>query len=297
VAFSQIPTTGDQVAGNLEINTETHPGALSISDNVPVVDAEPIPDATELRQRLQEYYSRGCSQEGGNEPGTDEITVCDDQNAPDSPTARVALAAGSHAGQWEDAVRSIGSTYNWEVLTVIKSGCVLLDDNDPERRMCQSWNDNFIEWVGENDIDLVITPGTRVFGSGESVRDGAPKRWEEITDQGADLLLVRGTPRPRDGGAECVEQEQSLDECGVTAGDVALPNPLLAMDLPDGTETIDLNQFICPSLDEGEESWCPALVGNVFVWRDGSHLSREYVTTLAPSFEREMHEVFPEYFE
>jgi len=297
VAFSQIPTTGDQLASNLEINTETHPGALSISDDVPVVDAEPIPEITELRQRLPEYTLRGCGQDGGNEPGTDEIIVCDDQNAPDNPSARVALAAGSHAGHWEDAVRSIGEAYGWEVLTVIKSGCVLQDDDNPETRMCQSWNENFIDWVGENDIDLVITPGTRVFGSGETMRKGSETRWEQITDQGADLLLVRGTPRPREGGAECLEAEGPVDECGVTAGEVAQANPLANMTLPDGTGTIDLNPYICPSLDEGEDSWCPALVGNVYVWRDDSHLSREYVTTLAPSFEREMHEVFPEYFE
>src|SRR5699024_3016451 len=181
VAFPQIPSDGNRTAQALEINTETHPGALSISDDLPVVDAEPIPAVTELRQGRQEYYSRGCSQEGGNAPGTDEVTVCDDPDKPANPTARVALAAGSHAGQWEHTVRSIGKTYGWEVLVVIKSGCVLLDTDDPESRMCQSWNDNFIDWVDKNDIDLVITPGSRVFGSGESITDGAMTRWEQIT--------------------------------------------------------------------------------------------------------------------
>src|SRR5699024_11438367 len=77
---------------------------------------------------------------------------------------------------WEAAVRSLGKEYGWEVLGVTKSGCVLQDGQKPETSMCQAWNDNFIDWVAENDIDMVITPGTRVVSthSNESVTQGAP---------------------------------------------------------------------------------------------------------------------------
>lgn len=296
IAFVQIPNDTERLADTMEIDVGTHPGALSITDDLPVADAEPIPDVTELRQRLPEYTLRECQQKGGDEPGTNEVTVCQDLNAPEHPTARVVLAAGSHSGHWEDAVRAIGQANGWEVLVAIKSGCVFQDKNAENPGQCQLWNDNFIDWVGENNIDIVITSGTRVFGSGESIEEGATVRWEQITNQGVDLLLLRGTPRPREGGAECLEEERPLEECGVTAGDVAFSNPLSEMDLPDRTETIDLNPAICPNLDQGSEAWCPALVGNVYVWRDGSHLSREYVTTLAPAFERQMQEVFPQYF-
>src|SRR5699024_12059698 len=91
VAFPQIPSDGNRTAQALEINTETHPGALSISDGIPVVDAEPIPEVTELHQRLPEYTLRGCGQKGGEEPGSDEVIICDDPDAPANPTARVVL--------------------------------------------------------------------------------------------------------------------------------------------------------------------------------------------------------------
>ena len=136
-----------------------------------------------------------------------------------------------------------------------------------------------------------------MFSRGETIGNGAPTRWEQITDHDVDLLLLRGTPRPRDGGAKCLQEEQPIDECGVVAGDVALPNPLLETGLPDGAETIDLNPQICPTLDQGEDAWCPAIVGNVYVWYDGSHLSREYAATLAPSLEHEMYKVLPQYFQ
>src|SRR5699024_1741232 len=153
----------------LEINTETHPGALSISDGIPVVDAEPIPEVTEIHQRLPEYTLRGCGQKVGEEPGCDEVIICDDPDAPANPTARVVLAAGSHAGHGEDAFRSIGQAHGWLVVDAIKSRCVFqyIDSSDPI--MCQLWNDNLIELVQTSVVDLVITSDSRVVSGDETI--------------------------------------------------------------------------------------------------------------------------------
>ena len=298
IAFPQIPQDGDRVAASLEFDTSTHPGALRLSHDFSVPEAELIPELGELHRHRPDYTFRDCQQTMGEGPGTDEVTVCDDPNAPEEPSARVALAAGSHAGHWEAAMRSIGSTYDWEVLVVTKSGCVLQDNDYSGKSMCQGWNDNFIDWVGEHDIDLVVTPGTRVTGedSNESVTEGAPNRWQQIRDQGPDLLLMRGTPRPGDSGGECLQDGTPPKDCGVVAGDLATANPLESMELPEGTESIDMTPQACPTADQGEDAWCPSVVGNVYVWYDGSHFTPEYATTMAPALEREMHSVLPQYF-
>src|SRR5690625_576576 len=298
LAFPYLPKDGDRVANSLDFDQTTHPGALSISHNVSVEETTPIPELAELAQDHPDYVFRKCQQTMGDAPGTDEVTVCDDPDAPEQPSARVALAAGSHSGHWEAAVRSLGKEYGWEVLGVTKSGCVLQDGQKPETSMCQAWNDNFIDWVAENDIDMVITPGTRVVSthSNESVTQGAPHRWEQLSDLGVDLLLVRGTPRPVDGGGPCLAQGTPVQDCGVVAGDITEPNPLDQMTLPAGAQTIDMNDYVCPNRAEGADAQCSAVIGNVIVWYDESHLSPEYSYTLAPAFEQEMHEVFPEYF-
>src|SRR5699024_9234757 len=260
VAFPQIPQTGDRLTSSLDFDTSTYPGALSLDDRFPVPDAEPIPDLGVLHLAHPNYTSRDCQQTVGEGPGTDEVTVCDDPNAPEEPTARVALAAGSHAGHWEAAVRSIGATYDWEVLVVTKSGCVLQDNDYSGKSMCQGWNDKFIDWVGEHDIDLVITPGTRVNGQerNQSITEGAPKRWAQIREQDIELLLLRGTARPGDGGGECQQAGTPPKDCGVVAGDVATANPLEPMELPEGTETVDMTPQACPTAGQGEDAWCPS---------------------------------------
>src|SRR5690625_845594 len=296
-AFSQLPSDGNRMTSAVDFDTQTHPGALSVSDDFPVPEAEFIPELAELHREHPAYTFRDCQQTMGQGPGTDTVEVCDDPEAPDEPTATVALSAGSHAGQWEAAVRAIGKEYGWEVLVVTKSACTLEDHNIVGRSMCQSWNENFIEWLDEHEIDLVMTPGTRVNGeqSNESIREGAPNRWQQIRDLDVDLLLLRGTPRPGDNGGPCLQKGGTAEECGVVAGDIATPGPLETMDLPDGTQTIDMNPYICPTLDEGESAWCDSVIGNIIVWYDGSHLTQEYVYSMAPAFEREMHKVFPDY--
>ena len=46
-----------------------------------------------------------------------------------------------------------------------------------------------------------------------------------------------------------------------------------------GLPFVDLTEFICPSAD------CPPVIGNVLVYRQGSHLTKTYVETMAPRLE------------
>src|SRR5690625_7842698 len=97
-----------------------------------------------------------------------------------------------------------------------------------------------------------MTPGTRVNGeqSNESIREGAPNRWQQIRDLDVDLLLLRGTPRPGDHGGPCLRKGGTAEECGVVAGGIATPGPLETIDRPGGTQTIDMKRSNCPTLDE-----------------------------------------------
>src|SRR5699024_5881702 len=131
-ALPYLPKDGDRGGNSLDFDQTTHPGALSTSHNVGVEETTPIPRLAELAQEQPDYVFRKCQQTMADAAGTDEVTVCDDPDAPEQPSARVALAAGSHSGHWEAAVRSLGKEYGWEVLGVTKSGCVLQDGQKPE---------------------------------------------------------------------------------------------------------------------------------------------------------------------
>ncbi|GAA4772206.1 acyltransferase family protein [Citricoccus nitrophenolicus] len=270
----------------------THPGATVEAAEDQLPDAEPVPSLEELPSVRPDYYSWGCMQPGTNDPGTDEIRVCEDPNVPEAPTATVVLAGGSHAGHWTEGIRPLAARYGWELLIVDRSNCPFGDQAVAGDELCGPWQDNFVEWLETNsEVDLVITPGTRMTPNDdpEYVLSGAPERWDQITATGTDLLLLRGTPRGETNTADCLAEGTEPAHCGPRAADIEAENLLEEMALPEGATTIDVVDYVCPAATTGA-THCSGVVGNVVVWHDSSHLTPSFSRTMAPILERHMRE-------
>lgn len=265
------------------VTTPTHADTATADDYLPAV--------TDLAAQRATVYEYGCVQSLGNNPGLDEVKVCEDPDKPDSPAATVVISGGSHSLHWHAAIEALAAEYRWELLVVNKDACTFMVTQDPESASCQSWNDNYIDWLATVDVDLVIANGTRVLTAvPERVEEGAPRRWQQITDTGAELALVRGTPRPGNRVDDCLASGHTPVECGATTEQIADTNPLEDLDLPDGTHVIDVLAHVCPDGVGTGSGVCPAVVGNVVVWYDGSHLTNRYVTTLTPFIEAQLRE-------
>jgi hypothetical protein len=227
----------------------------------------------------------------GNNPGRDDVTICEDPNTPENPTATVVLSGGSHSLHWYEAIRALATEYNWELLVVNKDACVFMTSDDPETASCNTWNNNYIDWLNSRDVDLVIANGSRIQAyDPEFIHEGAPQRWQQITDTGAELLLIRGTPRPGEHVDDCLAAGNHPDQCGPTTEHIAPDNPLEQVPIPDGAHHIDLLEHVCPEGMTTDSDNCPAVVGNVVVWYDGSHLTNQYVATMTPIIETKMRE-------
>src|SRR5699024_8488574 len=58
---------------------DIYPGATATAqENVEVPDVDFLPAVEDLPNGNPDYYSWDCRQKGGDDPGTDEITVCED---------------------------------------------------------------------------------------------------------------------------------------------------------------------------------------------------------------------------
>src|SRR5699024_8035448 len=177
-----------------DLDPDLYPGAAHYFNTEPPPDTEPSPAIEDASDDVADYTKRKCTQEHGAGPSRAEIIVCDDENAPDNPTATIVLAGGSHAGHLEGAFKALARKYDWEVLVVTKSRCDFgIEEQQPDT-MCDTWSDNLVEWLQENDLDLVVTPGTRLDKT-EYVLNRAPMWWDKIAGTGTDLMLVRGMPR------------------------------------------------------------------------------------------------------
>lgn len=285
------------------LDPELYPGARAILEDgsdVPEVDSF-APSVEELAQVEQEYVTRGCRQAGENRPGSDEVTLCEDPEAPANPSKTIVLAPDSHAGHWEQTFRELGREHNWEVILAIKSGCSFSGTpGKPDNNYCHRWNDNFMEWLQTQDVDLLVAPATRNWGrpGSERIVEGAEQRWEQIAERDTPLLLLRGLVRPSTHETrDCLAAEKSPEACGGIAGDAHEPNPLETMDLPGTTKTLDMNPYVCPQVGKGRDATCSAVVGNVVVWYDNSHMTPQYATTLAPVMEEQLKDLYPQLFD
>ncbi|WP_170228549.1 acyltransferase family protein [Nesterenkonia populi] len=262
------------------VDRETYPGAavtLEDAGEAPSdVDFYPSPEV--VSGDFPEYRDWGCSQGRGDESHMGEVLVCEDPDEPDDPAATVMLAGGSHAGHWHAAFSVLAEQHDWELLVADKNGCRFGSATDPETDKCHEWQLNFMETLEERQPDLVVTPGTASFGPDhpEHIAKDAPDRWEEIVNSDTELLLLRGITRPASDVPDCLASRSSPEECGPNFGAYQENNPLDMKDMPEGIYVVDMIPHICP------DGVCSAVVGNVVVYRDASHLSNQYVETLAP---------------
>lgn len=298
IAIAGISTTAlspslDNLNTSYEgLDENQYPGAAQAFTSQPLPEADMFPALEEAEQFRPEYTNKGCGQKLGEDPGTDEITVCEDEDAPENPTATIVLAGGSHAGHLEAAFKTLGNKYGWEVLIVTKSSCVFGWEEQPDQTMCGQWNENFIDWLDNNDVALVVTPGTRL-NKPEYVLDAAPKWWREISQTDTELMLVRGTPRNGEKAPECLANGGTAQSCGPSKENLAESNPLLEMELPENVYPVDITKYVCPKVEDDTAENCDAVVGNTLVWYDQHHFTTPFSQSLAPGFEAEMEKILP----
>src|SRR5699024_11455329 len=131
-------------------------------------------------------------------------------------------------GQWHHAWRALAEEYNWELQIVDKSGCAFgVSESNPVSSACNAWQDNFIEWLDNRDVDLVVTPGTRMMRAEdtESISEGATERWQDIVDAGPQMMLMRGTLRQEENTPDCLASGGTAEQGGADPQQAATNNP------------------------------------------------------------------------
>ncbi|GAA1162427.1 acyltransferase family protein [Nesterenkonia sandarakina] len=292
-SIHQMQTQRSSVPALAELEQEDYPGALATLEGVEAPKGvEFIPDVQTLAQTRPDYYDWGCRQEFGDGENRGEVLVCEDPDSPAEPDLTVMITGGSHAGQWHHAWRILAAEHNWELLIADKSACLLTEPTDPEGNQCHEWNLNLLDVITERSPDLVFTAGSRVPNDDgpENIESGAPEKWQQIMDRGSEVLLMRGTPRREDSVADCLAEGGDAQSCGMDPVSYQQDNPLTAPDLPAGLYTLDMTEHLC------EDQVCPAVIGNVAVYYDKSHLSNHYIESLAPLLEDRLRQEMPHLF-
>lgn len=206
----------------------------------------------------------------------------------------VALVGDSHAAQWTPALTPLATANGWRLTTHTKSGCPLIDTaivvdgtSDEPYESCVTWNSNVTaSLLGDAPDFVVVSSALYRAVNGEPLSEAFARAWQPLLDAGIPVAVLADTPVPGIDIPECASvNPESLTECATPRSD-ALENATAdlerAVRLAQGPTMIDLTDLICP------QDRCAAVVGNVLVYRDSSHLTASYSRTLADALGDEL---------
>jgi peptidoglycan/LPS O-acetylase OafA/YrhL len=256
------------------------PGFVDRSDG----DAALLPAAEQLPADWA-TLSGPCA--GDLEPDDDAVRdTCSQSGPSDDPAKSVLVLGDSHAQQWLAAIGKVGEQKGWTVYAMLKGGCKVqpttseLEQTDPD---CKSYNEAVAAEIARNKPDAIMVVGTAAAPSSpaEVLTPGLLESATAWTEQGIDVVAIRDNPRFDFNMADCVvtKGQENPDCRPVKANLLAAESPFAALKgRVRGLAFVDMTDLIC------DATYCPAVVGNTFVYLDDNHLTRTYVASMSTVF-------------
>ncbi|APX03179.1 acyltransferase family protein [Arthrobacter sp. QXT-31] len=286
VALWQTKLTADEAAAAAQPR-ELTPGAAALA---PENAGKPTPEATVIpapAAMKNEWADIDGLCTGDNVPSDPLLNGCLQNSKPAKVTKRVVVLGDSHAQQYMAALGPIARDHGWEVVTLLKGNCRFGAESPERDADCNAFNKASAAYVMEHKPDAVFTVASLTHKEAPFETE-VPAYLEGIkpfTDAGIDVVGVRDNPRFTINMPECVQKYGTdAPECNPPLGEsLAAKSPLDAYrGKVKGLYLMDMSDFICAG------GICPAVVGNVYVYKDDNHLTKTYVQSMIPMFEKRL---------
>jgi peptidoglycan/LPS O-acetylase OafA/YrhL len=266
---------------------ELTPGAAALSpENAgkPTPDAKIIPAPGAMKNEWADIDGL-CTD--ANVPADPLLAGCLQNSRPDIVTKRIVVLGDSHAQQYMAALGPVARSHGWEVVTLLKGNCRFGGESPDRDAECNAFNRASAQYVLDHKPDAVFTVASLTHKDAPFETE-VPRYLEGIkpfTDAGMDVVGIRDNPRFNINMPECVQKNgPRAEKCNVPVQEsLADSSPLDAYRgrVP-RLHLMDLSDFICAG------GICPAVVGNVYVYKDDNHLTKTYVQSMVPMFEQRL---------
>ncbi|MEU4451152.1 acyltransferase family protein [Nocardioides sp. NPDC023903] len=222
---------------------------------------------------------------------------------------RLLMVGDSHAVAPVGALDLIGKQRNWRIDVAARAACHWntrpLGQNIADNRpACADWNrqlEAYLRAPEQQDLDAIIVTHsarktTQPLGGEtpyESTVNGLVEAWSHRPSKEVPVIALVDNPMFEPDNAAylrttlgCIQRhspETAGQACARPRTDVLVKDPHRdAVARDPNAHLVDLTHLFC-----GDEV-CPAVIGNVIVYRDGNHITSRYARTLAPYLSREL---------
>ena len=264
------------------------PAALesSVDCGPPTGDGPLLLPAGIVGSRGFEPHYVGCL----GEHETRRIAVCELGDL-SSPSRTIALVGDSHTLHWGAAFDVLGRALGWRIVVSTKRSCpftattrVVEGETAGWDEICSGVNTDLVEMlIARGDVDAVVTSAFgSAYGWQGDPASGLARVSAQLAAAGIPLVVIRDVPLVKDkqNSPACLEQFTDPLTCSLPRADALAPDPYADAARAVGIPVLDLTDEFC------DAEWCYAIVGDVVVYADYSHLSYEYSTLLAPALYR-----------
>jgi peptidoglycan/LPS O-acetylase OafA/YrhL len=255
------------------IGTPSYPGPAALLSGAPTpANVDLLPPLARLRRDVPIVYVSKCHQE---QDGTD-ATGC--RLGDPAGTTTIVLVGDSHAAQWVPALDRIAKDRKFRFVSFTKAACPFTRASvggDQPYLSCAEWREKVLAEIIKLKPSLVFTSQSNYDSvPREEMIEGLRSLWRKLTQAGARVVAIRNTPYMKFDPGECLSATPS--KCFTSRSEGAPSDDLaLAANAEHNVTFIDMNDAICG------RQLCPAVVGNIIVWRDYHHLTASYSLALA----------------
>ena len=218
------------------------------------------------------------------------------------PLMKVAVVGDSHMVQWYPAILAMARRNDWDLTHYPASGCDIYDKKKG-RPGCKGHLRKTFDKLIEHPPDVAFVLGTysdiRAKHKHVEMLEHAfnPKHPLYMSTRGAlakkgvHLVAIRDTPRATPINLpNCIKDKGTKEFDGKCTAKFKDPQAAVWKNAVfPATTKIDMNKYICPnSIKKGANARCPAIIGNVLVYRDDHHLSVTFIESLSSILEKEL---------
>lgn len=277
----------DQLSGGA--NKNDYPGAMAFAPFQPAFSPPDMPVKPDPSIALQDHPLTSRNDCGVYDPAS---TPDDECYYGDLKAGRTAILVGdSHAGQFVDPVAELGSRFGWEVRAMVRNGCPF-SAAPPSSGTTVYWNCSNQNAISLQKIlllkpKMVIISGMTSYGYQQALHwrwahetdlvNGYASLMRPLVDAGIAVRVILDIPYPDFAAPDCVQVNgPASDRCQIHLPDGQPRSDALrsAAELVPGVKVLDLTSYFC------RDGLCPAVIGNVLVYRD-NHMTNTFAKTLA----------------
>lgn len=269
-----------------------YPGAAVYDQNYTIklnTEVQIQPDPLIAKHDRPDLYDDGCDLKQ-----TFEAVGC--KYGSNESNIRIFLVGDSHAAQYAPALQKLSAENQWQLTVFEKAACPLADidirfsETGEIKSDCQSWKKQVIDIIIEERPSLVIVSGGLPnlyrgyywLPTDMEIVAGYVSIWQAFQLKSIPILAIRDNPRPKQDIPSCVAQYRTnVELCSMQRSVVLDSNfdPLINAAKLTNTPLLDLTNYFC------KDEICPAVIGNLLVYRDGDHLTASYSKSLSPYIE------------